>query len=61
MMVEMTKEMKAMFDTMDDTEKIRMFYELVVYLHNNMEYSDDCGMNSVIDDIATIKEDIERL
>ena len=36
-MVEMTEQMQRCFDNMDDEQKIRMFYELTKYMHENME------------------------
>lgn len=60
-MVEMTKEMQKCFDEMDDKQKIRMFYELTKYMHENMEYGEDKDMNNLIDDIANVKSDIENL
>ena len=61
MMIEMNKEMQKCFDEMDDTQKIRMFYELTKYMHENMEYGEDEDMNNLIDDIANVKSDIENL
>lgn len=60
-MVEMTKEMQKCFDEMDDKQKIRMFYELTKYMHENMEYGEDEDMNNLIEDIANVKSDIENL
>lgn len=60
-MVEMTEQMQRCFDNMDDGQKIRMFYELTKYMHENMEYGEDEDMNNLIDDIANIKSDIENL
>lgn len=60
-MIEMNKEMQKCFDEMDDKQKIRMFYELTKYMHENMEYGEDEAMNNLIDDIANVKSDIENL
>ena len=60
-MVEMTEQMQRCFDNMDDEQKIRMFYELRKYMHENMEYVEDEDMNNLIDDIANVKSDIENL
>ena len=60
-MVEMNKEMQKCFEKMDDKQKIRMFYELTKYMHENMEYGDDENMNNLIEDIANVKSDIENL
>ena len=60
-MVEMNKEMHKCFDEMDDKQKIRMFYELTKYMHENMEYGEDEAMNNLIEDIANVKSDIENL
>lgn len=60
-MVEMTKKMQKCFDEMNDKQKIRMFYELTKYMHENMEYSEDEDMNDLIEDIANVKSDIENL
>lgn len=60
-MVEMTEQMQKCFDNMDDKQKIRMFYELTKYMHENMEYGEDEAMNNLIEDIANVKSDIENL
>ena len=60
-MVEMNKKMQQCFDEMDDKQKIRMFYELTKYMHENIEYGDDKDMNNLIEDIANVKSDIESL
>lgn len=60
-MVEMTKKMQKCFDEMNDKQKIRMFYELTKYMHENMEYSEDKDMNNLIEDIANVKSNIENL
>ena len=60
-MVEMTTDMQQCFDSMNDEQKIRMFYELTKYMHENMEYGEDEDMNNLIDDIANVKSDIENL
>ena len=60
-MVEMNKEMQKCFDEMDDKQKIRMFYELTKYMHENMEYGEDEAINNLIEDIANVKSDIENL
>ena len=60
-MVEKNKEMQKCFDEMDDKQKIRMFYELTKYMHENMEYGEDEAMNNLIEDIANVKSDIENL
>ena len=60
-MIEMNKEMQKCFDEMDDKQKIRMFYELIKYMHENMEYGEDAAMNNLIDDIANVQNDIENL
>lgn len=60
-MVEMTKKMQKCFDEMNDKQKIRMFYELTKYMHENMEYNEDEDMNNLIEDIANVKSDIENL
>lgn len=57
----MTEQMQRCFDNMDDEQKIRMFYELTKYMHENMEYGEDEDMNNLIDDIANVKSDIENL
>ena len=54
-------EMNKCFEIMDDKQKIRMFYELTKYMHENMEYGDDENMNNLIEDIANVKSDIENL
>ena len=53
--------MQKCFDAMDDKQKIRMFYELTKYMHENMEYGEDDDMNNLMDDIANVKNDIENL
>lgn len=60
-MVEMTEQMQKCFDNMDDKQKIRMFYELTKYMHENMEYGEDEAMNNLIEDITNVKSDIENL
>lgn len=60
-MVEMTKKMQKCFDEMNGKQKIRMFYELTKYMHENMEYGKDEDMNNLIEDIANVKSDIENL
>ena len=60
-MIEMNKEMQKCFDEMDDKQKIRMFYELTKYMHENMEYGEDEVTNNLIEDIANVKSDIENL
>ena len=60
-MVEMTEQMQRCFDNMDGKQKIRMFYELTKYMHENMEYGEDEAMNNLIEDIANVKSDIENL
>ena len=47
-MVEMTKKMQNSFDDMDDKQKIKMLYELIKYMHENMEYGEDDEMNNLI-------------
>lgn len=53
--------MQKCFDEMSDEQKIRMFYELTKYMHENMEYGEDDEMNNLIEDIANVKNDIENL
>lgn len=60
-MVEMNDTMQKCFDTMDDRQKIRMFYELTKYMCENMEYGDDKDMNNLLEDIFNVKNDIENL
>lgn len=60
-MTEMNKKMQKCFDEMDDKQKIRMFYELTKYMHENLEYGEDDGMNNLIEDIANVQNDIENL
>lgn len=60
-MVKMTKKMQKCFDEMDDKQKIRMFYELTKYMHENMKYGEDEDMNNLIEDIANVRNDIENL
>lgn len=60
-MVDMTKKMQKCFDKMSDEQKIRMFYELTKYMHENMEYGEDKDMNNLIEDIANVRNDIENL
>ena len=60
-MVEMTTDMQQCFDSMNDKQKIRMFYELTKYMNENMEYGEDKDMNNLIEDIANVKNDIENL
>ena len=60
-MVKMSKEMEKCFSDMNDKQKIRMFYELVKYMHENMDYGKDDDMNNLIDDIANVYNDIENL
>lgn len=60
-MTEMNKKMQKCFDEMDDKQKIRMFYELTKYMHENLEYGKDDGMNNLIEDIANVRNDIENL
>jgi len=60
-MIEMNDTMQKCFDAMDDKQKIRMFYELTKYMHENMEYGEDDDMNNLMDDIANVKNDIENL
>lgn len=60
-MVKMTKKMQKCFDEMNDKQKIRMFYELTKYIHENMEYGKDDEMNNLIEDIANVRNDIENL
>ncbi len=60
-MVEMTPDMQKCFDEMSDPQKIRMFYELTKYLHENMEYGKDPDITNLIEDIANVRNDIENL
>lgn len=60
-MVGMNDTMQKCFDEMDDKQKIRMFYELTEYMHENMEYGEDDDMNNLMDDVANVKNDIENL
>ena len=60
-MVEMNDTMQKCFDTMDDRQKIRMFYELTKYMCENMEYEEDDDMNNLMDDITNVRNDIENL
>lgn len=60
-MVEMNKAMQKCFEEMDDKQKIRMFYELTKYMHENMEHGENEDMNNLIEDIANVKNDIEYL
>ena len=60
-MIKMTRKMQKCFDEMNDKQKIRMFYELTKYMHENMEYGEDEEMNNLIEDIANVKNDIENL
>ena len=61
-MVEMTKEMQKSFDEMNDTQKIRMFYELAKYIRDNVGGEhEDPDMENLFDDIANIVNDIESL
>lgn len=60
-MVKMTKEMQKCFNEMSDKQKIRMFYELTKYMHENMEYGADDEMNNLIEDIANVRNDIDNL
>lgn len=60
-MVEMNTQMQDCFNEMDDKQKIRMFYELTKYMHENMEYGEDDAMNNLIEDIANVRNDIEDL
>ena len=60
-MVEMTTDMQQCFDSMNDEKKIRMFYELTKYMHENLEYGEDDDMNNLIEDIANVQNDIENL
>lgn len=60
-MVKMTKEMQKCFNEMSDEQKIRMFYELTKYMHENMEYGADDEMNNLIEDIANVRNDIDNL
>lgn len=57
----MTPDMQKCFDEMSDPQKIRMFYELTKYLHENMEYGKDPDMTNLIEDIANVRNDIENL
>lgn len=60
-MTEMNEKMQKCFDEMDDKQKIRMFYELTKYMHENLEYGEDDAMNNLIEDIANVRNDIENL
>lgn len=66
-MVEMTNEMQNCFDTMDDCQKIRMFYELAKYINKNTDDVNEDGnpldkdMENLFDDIANVVTDIENL
>lgn len=60
-MVEMNGKMQKCFNEMNDEQKIRMFYELTKYMHENMEYGKDEDMNNLIEDIANVRNDIENL
>lgn len=60
-MVEMTKEMNTCFNTMDDKQKIRMFYELAKYIVNNTGDTEDEELNQLFSDIQNIVTDIENL
>ena len=60
-MVEMTKEMNTCFNTMDDKQKIRMFYELAKYIVNNTGDAEDEELNQLFSDIQNIVTDIENL
>ena len=57
----MTEQMQRCFDNMDGKQKIRMFYELTKYMHENMEYGEDEEINNLIEDIANVRNDIENL
>ena len=60
-MVKMTADMQRFFDEMNEEQKIRMFYELTKYMHENLEYGEDDDMNNLIEDIANVRNDIENL
>lgn len=60
-MVEMNTQMQDCFNEMDDKQKIRMFYELTKYMHENLKYGEDDAMNNLIEDIANVRNDIENL
>lgn len=60
-MVEMTTDMQKFFNEMNEEQKIRMFYELTKYMHENLEYGEDDDMNNLIEDIANVRNDIENL
>lgn len=60
-MIEMTADMQEFFDEMNEKQKIRMFYELTKYMHENLEYGEDDDMNNLIEDIANVRNDIENL
>ena len=61
MMIPMTKEMREVFDNMSDQEKIRMFYELAKYIVKNATDPEDDDIENLMDDIATVVNDIENL
>lgn len=61
MMQPMTQEMENCFNNMDDTQKIRMFYELAVYITNNADETNDKDMENLFDDIANVVNDINNL
>lgn len=60
-MIPMTKEMREVFDNMSDQEKIRMFYELAKYIVKNATDPEDDDIENLMDDIATVVNDIENL
>ena len=62
MMTPMTEEMQKFFEKMNDKQKIRMFYELAVYINSNVEYEKcDKDVQMIIDDIANVINDVKNL
>lgn len=64
MMTEMTNETRKWFDAfcnMKEKQQIRIFYEVVKYMHENLEYGENDDMNNLIEDIANVRNDIEDM
>lgn len=62
MMTPMTEEMQKFFEKMNDKQKIRMFYELAVYINSNVDYEKcDEDVQTIIDDIANVICDVKNL
>ena len=61
-MIEKNKKIEKILEELDDKEKIRVFYELGKYFLVNMDYNElDHDMQNLLDDIANVINDVEKL